>query len=433
MGAPEEEEGGREEKEGKEGKGRKRGETRESAFLQAQERNGGAMAASSPVSRSLSPITSESATALELEALVMLGSSELDVFSSLATKKLMATRNQTALFKKYRDALRNVRPGPSVAGRGSSIELTEVFPGAPQRGRGYSTLSTEDDSDPTRAGSISVSLPPAWVDISDEVSTEMNKVKSKMAELAKSHGRALMVSFDDNTGEQQTIELLTAEITRSLKKCEQKLQRLSGGQGNSGDENLRKNVQRSLATDLQSLSMDFRKLQKGYLGKLRLQEAGQSGADISMGFSQQRSREDDDEFSDVMTLPGFVVALKDQWSSPSDILVMQGFSTTQLSQLKQNEAMSAEREREITQIVESVNDLAQIMKDLSVLVIDQGTIVDRIDYNITNVSASVEQGVRELVKAEETQKKGGMVLCVMVLIALCAFMLFVYIMKKILF
>ncbi|BBN02295.1 syntaxin 16 [Marchantia polymorpha subsp. ruderalis] len=321
----------------------------------------------------------------------------------------MATRNQTALFKKYRDALRNVRPGPSVAGRGSSIELTEVFPGAPQRGRGYSTLSTEDDSDPTRAGSISVSLPPAWVDISDEVSTEMNKVKSKMAELAKSHGRALMVSFDDNTGEQQTIELLTAEITRSLKKCEQKLQRLSGGQGNSGDENLRKNVQRSLATDLQSLSMDFRKLQKGYLGKLRLQEAGQSGADISMGFSQQRSREDDDEFSDV------------------------GFSTTQLSQLKQNEAMSAEREREITQIVESVNDLAQIMKDLSVLVIDQGTIVDRIDYNITNVSASVEQGVRELVKAEETQKKGGMVLCVMVLIALCAFMLFVYIMKKILF
>ncbi|KAL3696367.1 hypothetical protein R1sor_010443 [Riccia sorocarpa] len=93
------------------------------------------------------------------------------------------------------------------------------------------------------AGSISVSLPPAWVDISDEVSTEMNKLKSRMAELAKSHGRALMVSFDDSTGEQQTIELLTAEITRSLKKCEQNLQRLSGGQGNSGDENLRKNVQ----------------------------------------------------------------------------------------------------------------------------------------------------------------------------------------------
>jgi len=29
---------------------------------------------------------------------------------------------------------------------------------------------------------------------------------------------------------------------------------------------------------------------------------------------------------------------------------------------------------------------------------EQGTIVDRIDYNITNVAASVEQGVKELVK-----------------------------------
>jgi hypothetical protein len=28
----------------------------------------------------------------------------------------------------------------------------------------------------------------------------------------------------------------------------------------------------------------------------------------------------------------------------------------------------------------------------------QGTIVDRIDYNITRVSTSVEQGVKELVK-----------------------------------
>jgi syntaxin 16 len=110
----------------------------------------------------------------------------------------------------------------------------------------------------------------------------------------------------------------------------------------------------------------------------------------------------------------------------------QGLKVQQMAQLRQTEALSVEREKEITEIVESVTDLAQIMKDLSVLVIDQGTIVDRIDYNITNVATSVEKGVKELVKAEETQKKGGTVMCVMVLIALCAFMLFVYVVKKIL-
>ena len=79
------------------------------------------------------------------------------------------------------------------------------------------------------------------------------------------------------------------------------------------------------------------------------------------------------------------------------------------------------------QVVESVNELAQIMKDLSVLVIDQvkscsssysnpqkflfktrvinwsflskqGTIVDRIDYNIQNVATTIEEGLKQLQK-----------------------------------
>jgi t-SNARE complex subunit (syntaxin) len=38
------------------------------------------------------------------------------------------------------------------------------------------------------------------------------------------------------------------------------------------------------------------------------------------------------------------------------------------------------------------------MKDLSALVIDQGTIVDRIDYNIQNVASTVDDGLKQLQK-----------------------------------
>jgi syntaxin 16 len=110
-----------------------------------------------------------------------------------------------------------------------------------------------------------------------------------------------------------------------------------------------------------------------------------------------------------------------------------GFDEHQTIKLKEGQHVSAEREREIQQVLGSVNDLAQIMKDLSALVIDQGTIVDRIDYNVQNVSTSVEEGYKQLQKAERTQREGAMVKCATILLVLCLIMIVLLILKNILF
>jgi syntaxin 16 len=54
------------------------------------------------------------------------------------------------------------------------------------------------------------------------------------------------------------------------------------------------------------------------------------------------------------------------------------------------------RDRELTEIAKSISSLAELFKDLSVLVIDQGTLLDSVEYNIEQTAFQVQDAVREL-------------------------------------
>ena len=62
--------------------------------------------------------------------------------------------------------------------------------------------------------------------------------------------------------------------------------------------------------------------------------------------------------------------------------------------------------------------MAQIFKDLNQLVIEQGTIVDRIDYNMDQAVTKVREGLQQVVKAEEYKKsrRPYTIMAVMILI-----------------
>ncbi|KAK2364718.1 syntaxin [Trifolium repens] len=325
----------------------------------------------------------------------------------------MATRNRTLEFRKHRDTVKSLRTPLSSSASASSggpvIEMVNTSLLRSNNRSSYTPLSIQDPGPSSSSDAFTVGLPPSWVDDSEEIATNIQRAKVKMSELTKAHAKALMPSFGDGKDDQHQIETLTREITALLRKSEVRLKKLSSGKGSSEESNVKKNVQRSLATDLQNLSMDLRRKQSAYLKRLQQQQEGYDGIDLEMNFNGSKSGLQDDGFDDV------------------------GFSEAQLTKLKKNEQISAEREREIDQVAKSVQDLAQIMKDLSVLVIDQGTIVDRIDYNIQSVATTVEEGFKQLQKAERTQKKGGMITCATVLVIMCFVMLVLLILKEIIF
>lgn len=88
-----------------------------------------------------------------------------------------------------------------------------------------------------------------------------------------------------------------------------------------------------------------------------------------------------------------------------------------------------ERDEEIVQIAGSIEELATIFKELAVLVIDQGTILDRIDYNMEQVVKRTEKGLEQLERAEKIQKSSRPMKCIGLLLTLISVMTTILILK----
>lgn len=250
---------------------------------------------------------------------------------------------------------------------------------------------------------------PQYVEFKEQIGGEMAAIDRKMTELRQLHGRAALTSFDDTNSNEVEIEVITQEITRLFRKCEVRLQKFGSGKSTSeADEKVKQNVQRTLASDLQKLSVKFRKQQRTYLNKLRQRdEPTRSGGSLAVLDDAPRQ------------------ATEEEYDA--------GFSETQVLRVDGMEAFADERDREVRNILQSINDLGQIMKDLSVLVIDQGTILDRIDYNMDQVATKVDEGVQQLARAEQKQKQSRTILCIMFLVCAVIVMLIIVIVKSIVF
>jgi hypothetical protein len=59
----------------------------------------------------------------------------------------------------------------------------------------------------------------------------------------------------------------------------------------------------------------------------------------------------------------------------------------------------SQRNRELQSISASINSLSELFRDLSILVIDQGTILDSVEYNIENTTVTMEEATQELLTA----------------------------------
>ncbi|XP_074066454.1 syntaxin-16 isoform X1 [Macrotis lagotis] len=246
--------------------------------------------------------------------------------------------------------------------------------------------------DPEAAIGVTKRLPPKWVDGVDEIQYDIGRIKQKMKELASLHDKHLnRPTLDDSSEEEHAIEITTQEITQLFHRCQRAVQALQSRARNctEQEERVLRNVVSSLAQSLQELSTNFRHAQSGYLKRMKNRE--------------ERSQ----HFFDTS------VPLMDD--GEDNTLYDRGFTDDQLVLVEQNTLMVEEREREIRQIVQSISDLNEIFRDLGAMIVEQGTVLDRIDYNVEQSCIKTEDGLKQLQKAEQYQKKNRKMLVILIL------------------
>lgn len=251
-------------------------------------------------------------------------------------------------------------------------------------------------------------LPPRWIDIQDEVTEILGTIAAKSVDLDRLHQKHVLPGFEDEEvkrEEEDRIERLTQEITRGFHGCQRAIQRIESmvrdsrnqGSVSRGDETMARNIQISLASRVQEASAGFRKKQSNYLKKMRL--LGGMTAPMDRNTAPSSTFSPQNPYTD----PSMIESETDKSFSQS---TLQMATAQKQKRLNTNDAAIAQREREITDIAKGIIELADIFKELQTMVIDQGTMLDRIDYNVEKMNTDVKKADRELVVATGYQKKG---------------------------
>ncbi|KAF9691809.1 hypothetical protein EKO04_010294 [Ascochyta lentis] len=306
-------------------------------------------------------------------------------------------RDRTNLFISYRQSYSHHPPkktrygGPSSNGFGDGRRMSEERQGL------MSSAAYEDDGDAVIEMDL---LPPRWLDVQDEITDNLAEIAKQTRKLDQLHQKHVLPGFDDEDvkkREEREIEQLTQEITKGFQRCQQAIKRIemmvreAKQQGNihQGEEVMAQNLKVSLATRVGEVSAMFRKKQSAYLKKLRdlggFASPFRSATPVQNPYNDPAMQESDADRS---------------FAQSTSLQTKQ-----QRMRHDPNEAIIAQREREIEDIAQGIIELANIFQELQTMVIDQGSMLDRIDYNVENMSRDVKEADKELKVASGYQKK----------------------------
>jgi hypothetical protein len=167
---------------------------------------------------------------------------------------------------------------------------------------------------------------------------------------------------------------------------------------------IRKNLQQELSAEITDLSQQFRSMQRQYMQSFARSfyffdifydslPVELQGKEASSSSSSATSSDFDEP--EVYTRV---------WLFTTSLFLLlpstpfQGFTPEQEEAVAYNRENVQERLNEIKQIARSMNQLASMFQEIHMMVVEQGTLLDRVDQNLVSARQQTEEAVKELTK-----------------------------------
>lgn len=319
-------------------------------------------------------------------------------------------RDRTNLFLSYRRTFPHQRLASSKYSRHEDPE-SQSFIG-----------DTGEDDELIEMHNYSTKLSPKFFDITFDIDEKLKQVETLLVQLTKLYQKNSLPGFEDNRVEEEEIERISFEIIKIFQQCYAIIKTLTkikdsqysdGRQLNRDELKILDNLEKNYALKVQDESQKFRILQNNHLKFLNKDDfkplpVSKSGNDTLLLLEEELGK---DELGDIDTYSKQTLKIQTQKLQAN------------------NQQFLQQRDEEITQLAKGVLEVSTIFREMQSLIIDQGTVIDRIDYNLENTTIELKQAQKELDKATFYQKRTQK--CKIILfLSLLVFAMFLLVMLK---
>ncbi|KAL0211935.1 hypothetical protein RCL1_005561 [Eukaryota sp. TZLM3-RCL] len=238
---------------------------------------------------------------------------------------------------------------------------------------------------------IKTDIAPSYIESQKEIDAEVAQLRNFLNTLQEEQNKHLTTAFGNDKKTRARIEALTVRVSSLFQHLERKIKAIGNTPNDASNEvkTIRQNLQRSMAAKITELSTEFRKNQKKYL----------------------------------TTLQSFDTDFDPQSNDP-------GFSESQTAHALLFSELVAEHTQDVSKITDQLNSISIIFKDMAALVVEQGSLIDQIDYNLLQAENETSSAVRHLENAADRMKRKRLNYCIALQFVVIFVLIVVYLKRR---